>query len=1056
MADPNKYIVGYSFSGFQAINPGKPLPGPDLDAELAKLAVFSSEVVEALKSIRRADGSLQNGTVTWDGLNADLKARITGSAEGATVGDISPTAFASQNEAETGVANDRLMTPLSTKYAIDAQRPFASQSAAEAGTESTSDMSPLRTKDAIDAQRPFSTEAEAQAGIDDESVLSPLMAGALVRSLRRANGAEVDLTWGAIAAGESAAQSVTVSGAQVGDRVVIGLPATGIDDGLLVQAWVSSENNVRVRVLNTTGDPVTPHSGAATRYLVTSMGFTTSDNGDTEVAAQSWADVAERWAEEAEDTEVASGQYSAKHWAAKAAASASLIENVFIEQEGHFASRVDAVSAAQAAEVAGVNIKFGTVWTAEGVSYEYDGITTAISDMQGWKPHGFAASPQHFGETGTADDADVFTSWLAYLYTAEVDGWVPAGIYNISYVRDRTVTGNVSITCSEDAKIYGTLTKEDFSGDGSNTSFEVTAYTAGNDGFRVVLIDNTGTQTVLTEDTHYTLSGQTFDLSSGSSPSGAPAADETLRIVSRDPIIEIGYTSATQAKEFKWFGGEIDNSRRGYAPATDSGTGLKIFTFQQYEIRGVRFNGGDDYETNSTNGFCDTGFTAQECLHGRVHGCWFYGQCDLGTYITGGSSTGTSDNGWQHEVVGNVFYRCQTGGKNVRQTTFCNVHDNIFRECSGGWLIDGVSGGGTLTGASGSVHHNYFERMAKRAVDARRANDVQASHNVVVDFGMELDGVTPVTSATAFDMAGVTGGKIVGNTVRLQNFAQNGQVAVKLKHETTNTTIETSDFIVSGNFIRDVDTGVSEQDSTTGTVIRNNDIDDVSTDYDLLAGTMYQSGLLDLFSGSGAAHDFMRLRDNANSHDLVTRYTTDGFEFRTEPNGAGNRLLFLKHGGTAAFDGNVGIGDDAPAHALVVNGGGANEVAEFESTDATCLIRITDTNGTIKIGTGGSDPVIFNLDDVVVYRIDHTNNRHDFYNQAGTLRLRLGEANADFAVPVKPLVTTTASLPSANTAGEGARAHVTDADTPVFGSAVVGGGSTSSPVFSDGSAWIVG
>ena len=108
----------------------------------------------------------------------------------------------------------------------------------------------------------------------------------------------------------------------------------------------------------------------------------------------------------------------------------------------------------------------GEVVTANGVSYEYDGTTTAISDLSGWKPHGFAASPQHFGETGTADDADVFTSWLAYLYTAKVDGWIPAGIYNISYVRDRAVTGNVSITCSEDAKIYGTLTKEDFSGDG--------------------------------------------------------------------------------------------------------------------------------------------------------------------------------------------------------------------------------------------------------------------------------------------------------------------------------------------------------------------------------------------------------------------------------------------------------------------------------------------------------------------------------------------------------------------------------------------------------------
>lgn len=51
---------------------------------------------------------------------------------------------------------------------------------------------------------------------------------------------------------------------------------------------------------------------------------------------------------------------------------------------------------------------------------------------------------------------------------------------------------------------------------------------------------------------------------------------------------------------------------------------------------------------------------------------------------------------------------------------------------------------------------------------------------------------------------------------------------------------------------------------------------------------------------------------------------------------------------------------------------------------------------------------------------------------------------------------TVASLPSAATAGNGARAHVTDASAPTFGATVTGGGSTSCPVYSDGSAWKVG
>jgi hypothetical protein len=48
------------------------------------------------------------------------------------------------------------------------------------------------------------------------------------------------------------------------------------------------------------------------------------------------------------------------------------------------------------------------------------------------------------------------------------------------------------------------------------------------------------------------------------------------------------------------------------------------------------------------------------------------------------------------------------------------------------------------------------------------------------------------------------------------------------------------------------------------------------------------------------------------------------------------------------------------------------------------------------------------------------------------------------------------SLPSAATAGVGARAFVNDALAPVFGSAVANGGSAKVPVYSDGSAWYVG
>jgi hypothetical protein len=51
---------------------------------------------------------------------------------------------------------------------------------------------------------------------------------------------------------------------------------------------------------------------------------------------------------------------------------------------------------------------------------------------------------------------------------------------------------------------------------------------------------------------------------------------------------------------------------------------------------------------------------------------------------------------------------------------------------------------------------------------------------------------------------------------------------------------------------------------------------------------------------------------------------------------------------------------------------------------------------------------------------------------------------------------TVSALPTASSAGTGARAVVSDASSPTFGSTVTGGGSTLIPVYSDGTNWRVG
>lgn len=76
MADPTPYAVEYSFSGWQATNPSRPLPGASVDNELANIATSIDEIIDALIGVRRSDGALQNSIVTYDSLDAEMQAQI--------------------------------------------------------------------------------------------------------------------------------------------------------------------------------------------------------------------------------------------------------------------------------------------------------------------------------------------------------------------------------------------------------------------------------------------------------------------------------------------------------------------------------------------------------------------------------------------------------------------------------------------------------------------------------------------------------------------------------------------------------------------------------------------------------------------------------------------------------------------------------------------------------------------------------------------------------------------------------------------------------------------
>lgn len=59
----------------------------------------------------------------------------------------------------------------------------------------------------------------------------------------------------------SDSSGITVTGAAVGDAVMVGVPAT-IASGLVVTGYVSAANTVKVRAANVTASPIDPASGS--------------------------------------------------------------------------------------------------------------------------------------------------------------------------------------------------------------------------------------------------------------------------------------------------------------------------------------------------------------------------------------------------------------------------------------------------------------------------------------------------------------------------------------------------------------------------------------------------------------------------------------------------------------------------------------------------------------------------------------------------------------------------------------------------------------------------
>jgi hypothetical protein len=124
MADPTPYAVSYSFSDYQANSPSTPLPAPKVDSELLNIATTFAGLVSAMKDIRRADGTVQNGVVTFASLASGLQLTID-----PTNGNLVAAAVATAQAAQSGASTSATAAAASAAAAL-AQAINAANSAA--------------------------------------------------------------------------------------------------------------------------------------------------------------------------------------------------------------------------------------------------------------------------------------------------------------------------------------------------------------------------------------------------------------------------------------------------------------------------------------------------------------------------------------------------------------------------------------------------------------------------------------------------------------------------------------------------------------------------------------------------------------------------------------------------------------------------------------------------------------------------------------------------------------------------------------------------------------
>lgn len=159
---------------------------------------------------------------------------------------------------------------------------------------------------------------------------------------------------------------------------------------------------------------------------------------------------------------------------------------------------------------------------------------------------------------------------------------------------------------------------------------------------------------------------------------------------------------------------------------------------------------------------------------------------------------------------------------------------------------------------------------------------------------------------------------------------------------------------------------------------------------------------------------------------------------------AGSKLIDLQVGGVSQF--NV----DKLANAILGDGTFGGGVFNITSSGggANIGLSLQGYSGTIVVVSGGAYQFSSNSGQIFA-GVDAAFERQS----PGVIKATNAAGGAGL---IRLPALTVATLPSAATAGVGARSTVTDALAPTFMATVTGGGAVTAPVYSDGTNWKVG